>query len=315
MGYVAVEPVTAGARLAGAGARWEAIVLARPDLEPAVGVQRLLVGILVELTDVLTHGRLPRLSLPPRYLAAKLGRGIPMLTGEPIPLPVAVVKPTLLRLCEALAAGGAGEAARHVHAALAETRIDAGSLLGASLARDQEAIRTGAMHRGLAPDLLWLVAELAISPFAHALQLLLLAPAPGDAELRRALGAWAHGYCPACGSWPALAEIAGGRRMLRCSFCALAWDPPGAGCAYCGGDRGTLSAPHAGDRACGRVEICSGCGGYLKAVDVETLSPFPLVAIADLETVDLDTAAMERGFGRPGLRTFGQQPREHRVGR
>src|SRR5436189_2313606 len=37
-------------------------------------------------------------------------------------------------------------------------------LLTASLARNQAAIRTGASHRGLAPDLVWLVAELAVSP-------------------------------------------------------------------------------------------------------------------------------------------------------
>ena len=67
-------------------------------------------------------------------------------------------------------AGGAGEAAEHIKAPIDETRLDAGSLLTASLNRDQAAIRTGAAHRGLAPDLLWLVAELAVSPFVHALQ-------------------------------------------------------------------------------------------------------------------------------------------------
>jgi hypothetical protein len=35
---------------------------------------------------------------------------------------------------------------------------------------------------------------------------------------------------------------------------------------------------------------------------VPELSAFPLLAIADLETMDLDMAAMERGYARPPLK-------------
>ena len=106
---------------------------------------------------------------------AKLARGVPALTGEPIPLPVPVLKPTLVRLCEALGEGGAGDAATHIRDAIDGGNIEPGSLLAASLTRNQAAIRTGATHRGLAPDLVWLVAELAVSPFVHALQRMLFA--------------------------------------------------------------------------------------------------------------------------------------------
>ena len=41
---------------------------------------------------------------------------------------------------------------------------------------------------------------------------------------------------------------------------------------------------------------------YLKTVDLPELSPFPLLAIADLETMDLDVAAMEHGYTRPALK-------------
>jgi len=53
-----------------------------------------------------------------------------------------------------------------------------------------------------------------------------------------------------------------------------------------------------------RVEICSACQGYLKTIDVPALSPFPLVAVVDMETMDLDLAAMEHGYGRPPLKEF-----------
>ena len=302
--------------LASAERRWEALVEAKPDLEAAVALQRGLLTRVMELARTIDGGRLPRLSLPGKYLAAKLSHGVPVLSGEPIPLPNSLLRSCLVGFCDDLAAGGAGEAASHIGEAIASGRIDAGSLLTASLARDEEAVQTGASHLALAPDLTWLVAELAVGPVAHALQRTLLAtllPAPpgpggpGDSAspLADALGAWNHGYCPACGSWPALAEVVGGHRLLRCSFCAATWERTIYACVYCdeAGEAFVTAAPDPlrDDR---RIEVCSGCGAYLKTVDTTEPSPFPLVAIADMETMDLDVAAMDHHFGRPPLRKF-----------
>ena len=313
MSYLVLASSTREARLETAAARWDAILTQRPDLAPAVALQRRLVGLVIDLTETVARNRLPRLSLPPKYLATKLERGVPALAGEPVPIPVALILPTLRRLCTELAAGGAGEAADRILAAIDQGQLDAGSLLTASLTRDQIAIRTGAVHRGLAPDLLWLVAELAASPFVHALQHTLFTVNSESSPLSAALAAWNHGYCPACGSWPALVEAAGGRRALRCSFCAGAWDLPADACAYCrkgGTGFGTLTLP--GARTDRWVETCAACRGYLKTVDVEELSPFPLLAIADLETMDLDMTAMERGYGRPALKEFARAAPSHR---
>jgi hypothetical protein len=305
MPWVDLAAAAEGSRLARATARWDAILATRPDLEPAVRLQRELVGTVVSLAEAVELRPLPRLSLPPRYLAAKLNRGVPAWTGEPIPVPTALLKPGMLRLCDQLAAGGAGEAAEHIKTALDETRLDTTSLLTASLSRDQKAIRTGATHRGLSPDLLWLVAELAVSPFAYALHRAWLSPGEGHSPLGLALDGWTHGYCPACGSWPALAEAASGHRVLRCSFCAFAWELAGYACIYCGDDseRFVTAAPDI-DRKDRRIEICGACSSYLKTIDVPELSPFPLLAIADLETMDLDMAAMGQGYARPALTDF-----------
>jgi FdhE protein len=274
--------------------RWDDLRTARPDLAPAVDLQQRLLSIVVSVAGAL-EGKLPRLSLPPKYVAAKLARGVPMLSGEPIPVPVRMLKPAFLDLCEALAAGGAGDAAEHIKHSVESGQMDAGSLLTASLARNQDAIRTGAIHRGLAPDLVWLLAELAASPFAHALQRALL-PTACD---------WNHGYCAVCGSWPALMEVVDGHRILRCSFCASAWERNEYSCTYCGDSSETfITAAPDPERVQRRLEICGACQGYLKTLDVPGLSPFPLLAIYDMETMDLDLAAMEHGYSRPPLREF-----------
>ena len=307
MPYVTIQACSREILLGSAQRRWQIIRKDRPDLEPALALQRELLTCMIDLADALARGRLPRLSLPPKYLAAKLARGVPALAGEPIPLPVPVLAPVLLQLCDALAAGGAGEAATHIRQALEGGKLEAASLLTASLRREQAALRTGAEHRGLSPDLMWLVAELAVSPFAHALQRMLFGAAESGG-LHDALEAWPHGYCPACGSWPAVGEVAGGHRTLRCSFCSCAWELKTYACIYCqeSGDPFVTAAPDA-ERKDRRIEVCSTCGGYLKTIDLPELSPFPLLSISDIETTDLDVAAMEHGYARPALNDFAKK--------
>ncbi len=304
MPYVTIQACSREDLLDSAQRRWQRIQETRPDLGPALTLQRDLLTRMIDLSATLSGGRLPKLSLPGKYVAAKLARGVPALTAEPVPLPVAVITPVLMHLCDALAKGGAGEAAIHIRDTVASGALEAGSLLNASLRRDQAALRTGAVHRGLSPDLMWLVAELAVSPFAHALQRMLFAN-PASADLQAALDTWNHGYCPACGSWPAVGEVTGGHRTLRCSFCACAWELTTYACIYCeeSGEPFVTAAPDP-ERKDRRIEICATCGGYLKTIDVPELSPFPLLAISDIETTDLDVSAMENGYGRPPLKDF-----------
>jgi hypothetical protein len=198
----------------------------------------------------------------------------------------------------ALADGGAGDAARHIGDALARREIDAGSLLRVSFARNEKAIRTSALHMGLSPDLVWLIGELASSPLAHNLQRGLLA----RDDLARGLKTWDRGYCPCCASWPALIEAVNGSRALRCSFCAASWELTSARCVYCGnaGEDFVVAAPDV-SRGTRRIELCGACGSYTKVIESAVLTPFPLLAIEDLASVDLDQGAMTREYGRPKL--------------
>src|SRR5947207_13873389 len=79
---------------------------ARPDLVRAVDVQRALLDREIDLLEVIATGGLPGLSLPAGYLAAKLRRGIPVLHGEPIPLPGRLLKLSTREICHRLAEGG-----------------------------------------------------------------------------------------------------------------------------------------------------------------------------------------------------------------
>jgi FdhE protein len=286
-----------------ADACWATMLAARPELDAAIALQRHLIGHVLALTTVLEGGPLPRFSLPPRYLTAKLRSGIPAISAEPIPLPVEMLRPTLLRLCQALADGGGGDATRLMRDAVEAGRLDVPSLLTLTLRREQAAVRAAATRSGLGHDLLWLVADLTVSPFAHRLLDALFGAVPAGSPLADALDGWTRGYCPHCGSWPSLVEDHAGVQRLRCAFCAAAWERPTGSCLYCDAHDRTFTTlvPDQGKPG-RRVEMCGTCRGYTKVVgSVESL-PFPLVALVDLESMDLDLAAIHLGYARPTIK-------------
>ena len=280
-----------------AAARWAEIEAILPDLAPAVGLQRQLVRLLIDASARLNDPSPP--TLTPDTMAEKWRRGVPALRNEPVPIPE-TLKALIAPLCTTLAEGGAGDAALHIRDAVAHTHIDAGSLLSVSLARNQKAIRTSALHLGFSPDLVWLIGELASAPLAHHLQQVSLRP--GSDPRTGSPPYWDRGYCPFCGSWPVLIESVESMRQLRCSYCALDWMLTPRRCPYCG-NRGEdlVSAAPDTDRPERRLELCAGCGNYTKVIDVPEPTPFPLLAIEDLASMDLDGAAMDRGYRRPEL--------------
>jgi FdhE protein len=297
--YLRVAARSQAELLALATGRWRALVDAHPDLQSAVDLQRGLLSHVIDLARTI-DGRLPRLSLPPKYIAAKLARGVPAFAGEPIPLPGPLLTASLLHFCRLLEAGGAGDAAANLATAIETGRLDGPSLLAACFGREHEAVRAAVTRLDLAPDLAWLVAELAVQPVAFALQRALFASETGP--LADGLATWTQGYCPACGTWPALAEVVDRHRLLRCAFCAAAWERLRYSCVYCdeAGESFVTAAPTP-ERDDRRLELCRSCGAYLKTIDAPEATPFPLIAIADMETMDLDVAAMEHQYGRPPL--------------
>ena len=282
--------------------RWAAIAAAQPDLAPAIAVQRPMVVRTIRAVDRLRLEP-PALRLTPQRLAEKLAAGEPFLRGEAAALPAALLGPLVLEACDDLAAGGAGDVARRVRGCLDTGRVDLASLLAASFDRDQHAIRVKALHEGIAPDVLWLAAELATGPAAHVAVGTLPGAGPGDG-LAEALERWPHGHCPACGSWPAFAESVGGTGRLRCSFCGLGWPGRADRCTYC---RAADPAPTwlTAAPGAGRAAACTTCGGYLKWLEPPAATAFELLAVEDLASAAVDALAAGRGFGRPPLPDLG----------
>ena len=284
--------------------RWREAIDRTPELAQAVDVQRHIVRRSVALGEVVDEATPVRLTIPRETIAERLHAGRPVIVGEWLEVDATRVGAFLAGFCTDLGRGAAGDPAGRLAQVLNEGAIDDASLVSASLGRQQEAIRVKAFQVSVSPDLLWLVAELVAAPLANRLQDELRAglESNGTHGLDRV---WTQGFCPACGSWPALVEVRDNRHCARCSFCGGAWARRPGQCLYCDTGGETLleaapdpSVPHR------RVEMCRECGGYVKVIEVDHPTPFELIPVLDLTTTDLDLGAATHGYRRPEMKEF-----------
>jgi FdhE protein len=117
---------------------------------------------------------------------------------------------------------------------------------------------------------------------------------------------WPHGYCPACGSWPLLAEFRGLEqfRWLRCGLCGSGWQVDRIFCPFCEArdHRQLLDLFVEGREQKHRVNVCNGCRGFVRTLCTLTPLTVPELLVAELETLHLELLAIERGYVLPESR-------------
>lgn len=167
-------------------------------------------------------------------------------------------------------------------------------LLEAALRFDENTVVALADRLKVSPGILRAVSEFLVLPLLHASATELAGKQPKH---------WPYGYCPVCGARPTLAELRelDHARLLRCGRCGAAWEMTWLRCVHCGErDHNKLGSlepeKHAETQ---KVETCESCGGYLKVLTtLETSSHLDLL-LQDLDTMDLDLVALDRGYARP----------------
>lgn len=216
----------------------------------------------------------------------------PLLHGRTLELDAARARRLVRRFASIAAAGNEGGAASL--RGYQPTAADAVQLLAAAVRQDRGGIGRLAEAGGVDPEALASTAHLAAVPLLHSCRRLLAERVPES---------WPHGYCPICAAWPILSERRGldGSRRLRCGRCGSDWQVEWLHCIYCGEREheqlGSLVPEDRGERL--KVETCASCAGYLKSVaTLQEIAPFELL-LQDLETVELDLVALDRGYRRP----------------
>jgi FdhE protein len=174
----------------------------------------------------------------------------------------------------------------------AALRSDALSILEAAVNLDVARLTTLAGDAQAPADAFCAVAPLAAMPWLEAC-----------GRRWAALPAAESGWCPVCGAWPILAEARGleGERRLRCARCGGDWRTQWLTCPFCGLDDHTrltsLVAEGLGESR--KIEACRDCMVYVKSMTTLSAADAATLRLLDLATVDLDVAALQRGFTRP----------------
>jgi FdhE protein len=119
---------------------------------------------------------------------------------------------------------------------------------------------------------------------------------------------WLQRYCPACGSLPAMAQLAGKepgrRRLLSCGCCRTRWRYARTACPFCEGASHKLVAVGVQGAHGLRIDHCETCHGYLKTYDGEGDEA---VMLADWTSLHVDVLAIDGGLKRvaPSLYDLG----------
>jgi FdhE protein len=218
--------------------------------------------------------------------------GNPMLAGTTVALPIADSRKLFDRLVRTAASTGTPKLATLSRARF--TEADVLAVFRASLCQDDQDVATIAAASGVDTEALQAIASLLPVPFLQACN---RRWASAIAE------SWIAGYCPVCASRPAFVEVRGieRTRLFRCGRCGSEWHAPSLSCLYCGmndHDELVTLVPESG-ASHAIVEACTRCRGYIKAFTrLQGCTP-DAVMVDDLASVDLDVAALDKGYARP----------------
>jgi len=253
-----------------------------PEWEPWLAVIQ---EVLTENTNLEWDSAVPAL------IGAQPGK-VPLLAEATLVFAAGPVRRFLERLMRVACHGGTAKMAALEPALRAE--LDGFDLFKASLCQDRDRIKQIAANIGADAEAFQAVIDLLPLPFLQACYRRWAASIPES---------WMEGYCPACGSWPAFAEVRGieRSRYLRCGRCGAAWQAHCLFCPYCGitdhEELVSLVPERSGSNSV--IEACKRCLGYIKSFTLLQGGPPAKVLLDDLASVDLDVAAVEQGYRRP----------------
>lgn len=305
-----MTPLDRDRALERARVRWRQLTADRPALARALDLQRHVVTSQVRLAAALPAPAWPGSAVAEAGRA--LAAGQPAFTALPeIHMHGVPFEAVLLDVLVDVAHAGAGRAAEKIRDAVTSTALDLDRLLTASLRRSEAGVRDVIRGLGLNLPVTWYAAEVVTAPLAGSLRESLFGAA--SEELDSTVAGWTHPQCFGCGSGAAFAEIIAGERVLRCTYCAAAWTLAPDRCVYCGAIEERQVVVPDGLRPGRRLELCRRCGRYLKTLDMERLTEFPLLTIEDLGSSDLDAAAAAHGYRRQSIAqkaTGSSEPRQ-----
>jgi FdhE protein len=239
------------------------------------------------------HIHLQPIKIPEDLLSVKRKEGFSLITRKDFTLDIKASEALLRQICRL--AGEANEVLAPTSLKLMEFlnkgTVDAPTLLSKTLSEDDIYFDETAKSLEIDKEVLLFIAHESIRP-----SLSLCAE-----QLATYLGKntrWEKGYCPVCGSPPALSILRGeGERFLFCSFCGHEWHSQRIYCPFCENkEQATLHYFFSEEEEEYRVDVCDQCRRYIKAIDTRKIKRPMYPFIEQVATLHLDIIAQNQGL-------------------
>jgi len=233
--------------------------------------------------------RLDPIHLPEDLVRIKRRENMPLIMASEMVFDPQVSADLLKELCRiAIDCGSELASAARI---LSDQQGKVTALFGPFLRAQESAVIDGAVALGIEPKSLafFLYHCLRPSLCSCAAQLAVyLDPTPSGEQ----------GYCPVCGSPPAIAWLEGeGQRYLFCSFCWHKWPLNRALCPFCGSrNQEGLLYLYSEEEKEYRVDACESCRKYIKTVDTRVLGRRAYPPLEQVASLHLDLKAAEAGY-------------------
>jgi FdhE protein len=228
----------------------------------------------------------------------RIMEGFPLIEKRALTLDIPFATRLFRRLCKVMSQSKkACQDAELIIKALRNKEIDILELLEHAGSNGDEFVDTISKELNVKKDVLTFLARNSVKPIFEAYAKKL----GGYVDQER----WWKGYCPICGSEPAMAELRKeGARYLVCSSCSFEWRFNRVKCPFCENDDHEKLKYFYAEQEEGRmyrIDVCDKCKRYIKTIDTEQLGEEVIPIIEDAGTLFLDVLAATAGFKKEGI--------------
>ena len=244
--------------------------------------------------DSKKHIHLQPIKIPENLLSVKQKEKFPLITRTDFTVDIKTSEALLREICGL--AGEANEVLAYVGVKLMDAldrgTVDASVLLSKTLNKDDIYFDETAKNLGIDKEVLLFMAHGSIRPSLSLCAEQLTTYIDNKDTL------WEKGYCPVCGSSPAISILRGeGERFLFCSFCDHEWHSQRIYCPFCENkDQKTLHYFFSEEEEEYRVNVCDQCRRYIKTIDTRKIKRPVYPFIEQVTTLHLDMLAQNQGF-------------------
>ena len=233
------------------------------------------------------------ISISDDLLSMKRQEKFPLVNRADLVIDMKASESLLREICR-LAAGATqalAEAGSKILDALDSKRLDPQVLFSKTSAEDDTYFEKLAKDLEIDKKLLAFVAYSSIKPSLSLSAEQLASYLDNDAQ-------WGKGYCPVCGSPPALSILRDeGQRSLLCSFCGHEWPIQRIYCPFCENmDQKSLHYFYSEEEDNYRVNVCDKCKKYIKTVDTREMKYPVYLFLEQISTLHLDMLAKDQGL-------------------